>query len=52
MQSITGIPIDLVTVIQSLVILFVAAPALVRGIYRIKVPETTGTEVFSKGWGS
>ena len=52
MQSLTGIPIDLVTVIQALVILFVAAPALVRGIYRIRVPETTGTEVFSKGWGS
>ena len=52
MQSITGIPIDLVTVIQSLVILFVAAPALVRGIYRIRLPEATGTETFSKGWGS
>ncbi len=52
MQSATGIPIDLVVVIQALVIMFVAAPALVRGIYRIRVPEATGTEVFSKGWGS
>lgn len=52
MQSLTGVPIDLVVVIQALVIMFVAAPALVRGIYRIRVPETTGTETFSKGWGS
>jgi len=52
MQSATGIPIDLVVVVQALVIMFVAAPALVRGIYRIRVPEATGTEVFSKGWGS
>lgn len=52
MESATGIPGDLVVVIQALVIMFVAAPALVRGIYRIRVPETTGTEVFSKGWGS
>jgi simple sugar transport system permease protein len=52
MQSTTGIPIDLVVIIQALVIMFVAAPALVRGIYRIRVPETTGTETFSKGWGS
>jgi simple sugar transport system permease protein len=52
MQSDTGIPIDLVVVIQALVIMFVAAPALVRGIYRIRVPEATGAEVFSKGWGS
>ena len=51
MQSITGVPIDLVVIVQALVIMFVAAPALVREIYRIKVPETTGTEVFSKGWG-
>ena len=54
MQSATDpiVPIDLVVVIQALVIMFVAAPALVRGIYRIRVPETTGSEVFSKGWGS
>jgi simple sugar transport system permease protein len=52
MQSATGIPIDLVVVVQALVIMFVAAPALVRGIYRIRVAQTTGTEVFSKGWGS
>ena len=52
MESATGIPGDLVVVIQALVIMFVAAPALVRAIYRIRVPETTGTEVFSKGWGS
>jgi simple sugar transport system permease protein len=52
MQSTTGIPIDLVVVIQALVIMFVAAPALVRGIFRIKILETTGTETFSKGWGS
>ena len=50
MQSITGIPIDLVVVIQAFVIMFVAAPALVRGIYRIRVPETTGLEIFGQGW--
>ena len=50
MQSATGVPIDLVVVIQALVIMFVAAPALVREIYRIRVPETTGLETFSQGW--
>jgi hypothetical protein len=35
---------------QALVIMFVAAPALVRGIYRIRVPETTGLETFGQGW--
>lgn len=51
MQASTGIPLDLVTVIQALVILFIAAPALVRAIYRIKAPAVVGPEVFTKGWG-
>ena len=52
MQAQTGIPIDLVVVIQGLVILFIAAPALVRAIFRIRLARTTGTETFSKGWGA
>ena len=52
MQAATGIPVDLVIVIQGLIILFIAAPALVRGIYRIRAEKATGTEIFSKGWGA
>jgi simple sugar transport system permease protein len=36
MQIETQIPLDLLTFIQALVIMFVAAPALVRKIYRLK----------------
>jgi ABC-type uncharacterized transport system permease subunit len=50
MQAATGIPIDLVVVIQALVIMFVAAPALIREIYRIKAKRTTGTEILAQGW--
>ncbi len=50
MQAATGIPIDLVVVIQALVIMFVAAPALIREIYRIKARRTTGTEIIAQGW--
>jgi general nucleoside transport system permease protein len=52
MQAATGTPRDLVVIIQALVILFIAAPGLVRAIYRIRAERTTGTEVFAKGWGS
>lgn len=52
MQAATGTPRDLVVIIQALVILFIAAPGLVRAIYRIRAQRTTGTEVFAKGWGS
>jgi simple sugar transport system permease protein len=52
MQAATGTPIDIVVVIQALVIMFMAAPALVRAIYRIRADQRLGSEVFAKGWGS
>jgi general nucleoside transport system permease protein len=52
MQAATGTPIDIVIVIQALVIVFIAAPALVRAIYRIRARRMVGSEVFAKGWGS
>ena len=52
MQAATGTPIDIVVVIQALVIMFMAAPALVRAIFRIRAERRVGTEVFAKGWGS
>ncbi|MFT4147935.1 MAG: ABC transporter permease [Micrococcaceae bacterium] len=39
MQVSTGTPIDIVLVVQSLIVLFIAAPPLVRAIFRIKTPE-------------
>lgn len=35
MQTLTGTPIDIVLVVQSLIVLFIAAPPLVRAIFRI-----------------
>jgi len=46
MQVKTGIPLDLLFFIQALVIMFVAAPGLVRSIWRMRAPRTpTGTAV-------
>lgn len=52
MQATTGTPIDIVTVIQSLIVIFVAAPALVRAIFRIKAAPVEAGQPVSKGWGS
>ena len=38
MQTSQGIPIEIVTVVQSLIVLFIAAPPLVRSIFRIPPP--------------
>jgi simple sugar transport system permease protein len=41
MQASQGVPIDIVLVIQSLIVLFIAAPPLVRGIFRLPLPSET-----------
>ncbi|MEZ5238036.1 MAG: hypothetical protein R2716_03475 [Microthrixaceae bacterium] len=51
MQAETQIPVDIVIVIQALIILFVAAPALVRAIYRVRTGEPDAP-VFTSTWGS
>jgi ABC-type uncharacterized transport system permease subunit len=48
MQAATDTPLALVTVLQATIVLFVAAPALVRGIFRIRA-EGAGA-VLAKGW--
>lgn len=41
----SGIPFDLLSFIMALVIMFVAAPGLIRGIWRIKQPKPAGVAV-------
>jgi ABC-type uncharacterized transport system permease subunit len=51
MQSMAGIPIDIISIIQGLIIIFIAAPAIIRWIYRIPTIKTEAT-VLTRGWGS
>ncbi|MFT4124050.1 MAG: ABC transporter permease [Microbacteriaceae bacterium] len=39
MQASEGVPIDIVLVVQSLIVLFIAAPPLVRAVFRLPVPK-------------
>ncbi|WP_137293212.1 ABC transporter permease [Nocardioides dongxiaopingii] len=39
MQAAEGIPVDIVLVIQSLIVLFIAAPPLVRALFRLPAKE-------------
>jgi simple sugar transport system permease protein len=51
MQNIARIPIDIISIIQALIIAFIAAPAIIRALYRLKnVGEGEGA-VFMRGWG-
>lgn len=46
------VPIDIIQIVQALIIIFIAAPEVVRLIYRIRAPEEKGEAVFTRGWGS
>jgi simple sugar transport system permease protein len=51
MQGVTQTPVDIVTVIQALIVLFVAAPPLVRAIFRMRGAGAAGPEqALAKGW--
>jgi simple sugar transport system permease protein len=50
MQSLARIPIHIISVIQGMVIVFVAAPAIIRWIYRLRIGEVDQT-VLTRGWG-
>jgi ABC-type uncharacterized transport system permease subunit len=51
MQTQAGIPIDIIRVMQAMILAFIAAPAIIRTIYRLRVPEEAEEGVFVRGWG-
>jgi len=50
MQVATDVSIDLILVVQALIVVFIAAPALIRAIFRVR----TGSEAerITKGWAA
>jgi len=51
MQAQTQIPVDIVTVLQSLIVLFVAAPPLMREIFRLRATRAAG-QTEARGWSA
>jgi simple sugar transport system permease protein len=50
MQAETGVPTEIVQVIQSVIVLFIAAPALIRAIFRLRQSGGGGVGGLAKGW--
>ncbi|MFI5729613.1 ABC transporter permease [Kribbella sp. NPDC051587] len=50
MQLITQTPLTLTTVLQATIVLFVAAPALVRSVFRFLPKDRGSGTILAKGW--
>lgn len=51
MQADAGVPVDLIVVLRALIVMFIAAPLLMKAIWRVRTEGTTMTQAF-KGWGA
>jgi general nucleoside transport system permease protein len=51
MQLSAGIPIDIISVLQALILAFIAAPAIIRTIYRLRQPSVEEEGLVVSGWG-
>jgi len=51
MQLKADIPIDIISVLQAFILVFIAAPAIIRTLYRLKAPAEGEEGVFVGTWG-
>jgi ABC-type uncharacterized transport system permease subunit len=49
MQFLTQIPVDIISVVQALILLFIAADEIIRYMYRIRAPKEE--VIMTRGWG-
>jgi general nucleoside transport system permease protein len=51
MQLSAGIPMDIISVLQALILAFIAAPAIIRTIYRLRQPKEGDDSLVVSSWG-
>ena len=52
MQRLSGVPSEIIQVIQALILMFVAADQIIRVMYRLKAKRAEDADVtLSAGWG-
>ena len=51
MQSVASVPVEIIRIVQGMVIVFVAAPEIIRRLYRLKAVREE-EQVLARGWGS
>ncbi|NTV36085.1 MAG: ABC transporter permease [Anaerolineaceae bacterium] len=51
MMLATNIPIDIISILQAFIIIFIAAPAIIRTIYRLRKPKVDDRVAVTTSWG-
>jgi simple sugar transport system permease protein len=51
MQGIAHVPIDLTSILQGLIIVFIAAPEIIRALYRVRQADKSEDLALTRGWG-
>jgi len=51
MQFLSQIPIDVISIIQALILILIAAPAIIRFLFRLPVAGESGGAALSSRWG-
>lgn len=51
MQIVSGIPIDIISILQAAILVFIAAPMIIRTLYRLRKPAFEEKGLTIKGWG-
>jgi simple sugar transport system permease protein len=51
MQGVAQVPIDITSILQGLIIVFIAAPEIIRSLYRLRGLEKGEDLVLTRGWG-
>ena len=52
MQSVAGVPVEIIRIVQGLIIIFIAAPEIVRRLYRLRAVRKEEELVLTRGWGA
>jgi len=52
MQSVAQIPIDIISILQAMIIIFIAAPEIIRALYRLRTRRGAGEAVAMPSWKS
>jgi ABC-type uncharacterized transport system permease subunit len=51
MQLFAGIPIDIISIVQAIILALIAAPAIIRTIYRLREPDLVEEGMRVRSWG-